>query len=120
MAVKIINGFIGAINLAISVINAIPGVSIKKLTKLEAPQLEKGGVLKKGQVGILEGNGAEAVVPLEKNTGWLDKIAERLNARTGDGAPIYLQVDGRTFAEITLDTLNELTRQRGRLDLILG
>jgi hypothetical protein len=29
-------------------------------------------------VGILEGNGAEAVVPLEKNTRWLDEIASRI------------------------------------------
>ena len=48
--------------------NAIPGVNISKLNKLDVPQLEEGGVLKKGQVGLLEGNGAEAVVPLEKNT----------------------------------------------------
>lgn len=42
-AIGIINGFISAINLAISVINAIPGVSIKKLDKLEVPQLAEGG-----------------------------------------------------------------------------
>jgi hypothetical protein len=115
-ATGVINGFISSINFAIGIINAIPGVNISKLSKLEVPQLERGGVLKKGQVGLLEGNGAEAVVPLEKNTGWLDKIAERLNASTG-GAPIYLQVDGKTFAEISVDSINALTRQRGSLAL---
>lgn len=44
----------------------------------EIPYLEEGGVLKKGQVGLLEGKGAEAVVPLERNTGWIDKISEKL------------------------------------------
>ena len=42
MAVKIINGFISAINVAISVINAIPGVNIKKLDKLEVPSFDVG------------------------------------------------------------------------------
>lgn len=89
VACGIINGFISAINAAIGLINAIPGVNISKLNKLDVPQLEEGGVLKKGQVGLLEGNGAEAVVPLEKNTGWLTRIADMLDTRmAGRGALI--------------------------------
>jgi len=42
MAVKIINGFISAINIAIDVINAIPGVSISRLKKLEVPSFDVG------------------------------------------------------------------------------
>ena len=80
-ACNIINGFISAINSAIGIINKIPGVEISKLKKLEVPEMEQGGVLKKGQVGLLEGNGAEAVVPLEKNTGWLTRIADMLDTK---------------------------------------
>lgn len=88
-ACRIINGFISAINGAIGIINKIPGVDISKLSKLDVPQMEEGGVLKKGQVGLLEGNGAEAVVPLEKNTGWLTRIADMLDTRmAGRGALI--------------------------------
>lgn len=88
-ACRIINGFISAINGAIGIINKIPGVDISKLSKLDVPQMEQGGVLKKGQVGLLEGNGAEAVVPLEKNTGWLTRIADMLDTRmAGRGALI--------------------------------
>lgn len=78
-AVKIINGFISAINAAISVINAIPGVKISKLDKLEVPQLYEGGVLKKGQVGLLEGKGAEAVVPLDRNKKWIARTAQDMS-----------------------------------------
>jgi phage-related minor tail protein len=119
VAVKIINGFISAINAVIGVINAIPGVNIKKLSKLNVPQLEKGGVLKKGQVGLLEGNGTEAVVPLEKNTGWLDKIAERLNNGLG-GAPIYLMVDKRVLGVVSAEGINDITRQTGSIPLVLA
>jgi TP901 family phage tail tape measure protein len=44
----------------------------------QIPELARGGVLKRGQIGLLEGNGSEAVVPLEKNTRWLDEIASRI------------------------------------------
>lgn len=86
-ATGIINGFIRAINSAISVLNKIPKVSISRIDELDAPQLAEGGVLKRGQVGILEGNGAEAVVPLEKNTGWIRKVAEDMADITG-GTPV--------------------------------
>ena len=32
-----------------------------------------------GQKGLLEGKGDEAVVPLEKSEGWLNKLAEKIN-----------------------------------------
>ena len=73
-ATRIINGFISAINFAISVINAIPGVSISKISPLSAPALAQGGILKKGEIGLLEGNGAEAVVPLDQNKAWIHAV----------------------------------------------
>lgn len=45
-AISIINGFISAINFAIGIISKIPGVSINKLDKLEAPQLAQGGYVR--------------------------------------------------------------------------
>lgn len=44
----------------------------------QIPELARGGVLKRGQVGLLEGDGAEAVVPLENNAGWIRKTAADL------------------------------------------
>lgn len=79
-AIGIINGFIGAINAVIGVINKIPGVSLSKISKLGVPQLERGGVLAKGQVGLLEGNGAEAVVPLDENEKWIAAVAREMKA----------------------------------------
>lgn len=103
----VVNGIIGGINKVISVpFNAINGALKKirdisilgvepfkdKIKTIDVPQiplLEHGGVLKKGQIGLLEGNGDEAVVPLEKNTGWLDEIASRLKRKTGIGGGSY-------------------------------
>ena len=78
------------------------------------PELAKGGVLKRGQVGLLEGDGAEAVVPLEKNTKWLDRIAERLNGK-------LLGLSGVSLSDISSNTMgikspyNNLKRNVGEV-----
>lgn len=77
--IGLINGAIGAINsISVDIPKWVPvfggkhfGLDIPKI-----PYLEKGGVLKKGQVGLLEGNGAEAVVPLEKNKAWIRAVTK--------------------------------------------
>ena len=45
------------------------------------PMLAQGGVLKKGQMALLEGQGDEAVIPLSQNTEWIDKVADKLSAK---------------------------------------
>lgn len=76
---KSVNKGIGLINDAIGLANKLPGVSIGKVSKVSLPRLARGGVLEKGQVGLLEGSGAEAVVPLEHNRAWLSRVAEDLH-----------------------------------------
>jgi hypothetical protein len=58
-------------------------------------------------------------VPLEKNTQWMDKLATMLSDRMGSGTPIVLQVDGKTFAQTSVNAINQLTKQQGRLGLNL-
>ena len=74
-----VNKGIGLINDAIGLANKLPGVDIGKVSKVSLPKLARGGVLEKGQVGLLEGSGAEAVVPLEHNRAWLSRVAEDLH-----------------------------------------
>ena len=71
-----------------------------------------------GGIGGLGENGAEAIVPLEKNTEWLTKIADMLTERMGGGSMnITLEVDGKTFGEVAVDSINSLTKMRGSLPL---
>lgn len=86
---KMANGVISAINGLISGINGIISkagsllgikVSIPSISKLSLPRLEQGGILEKGQVGLLEGNGAEAVVPLDQNRAWISAVAQDMKA----------------------------------------
>lgn len=79
----------------------------------------KGGVFDKptlfgygGSLGGLGEAGAEAVVPLERNLGWLDKLATMLNEKQGN-KPIYLVVDKRILGQVSADGINEITRATG-------
>lgn len=92
----VVNVIIRGINKVVSlpldglngILNSIQGLSFLGISPFswlswrapipQIPELERGGVLKRGQVGLLEGNGAEAVVPLEKNAAWIKKTAEDL------------------------------------------
>lgn len=66
-AAGIINGFISAINFAIGIINAIPGVKIGKLSEMDVPQLAEGGVATQATKAVVgEGSEPEAIMPLSK------------------------------------------------------
>lgn len=78
----------------------------------------KGGVFDKPTVvsGLGEA-GAEAIVPLENNPKWIDAIAKRLAGE--QAATIVLNVDGKTFAQTAVTSINNLTRAQNRLGLNL-
>jgi phage-related protein len=85
---------------------------ISEISVPEIPELEYGGVLKKGQIGLLEGKGAEAVVPLEKNLGWIKKIAAELSRslnisgiKGGAAALAYGGASGGTTSSINRSTV---------------
>lgn len=70
-----LNAFVKGIN-KIKVPDWVPGVGGKGINIPLIPKLEEGGVLERGQVGLLEGNGAEAVVPLDQNKAWISAVAK--------------------------------------------
>lgn len=84
-AIDGLNGLIAGLNKAISLAGSLLGLSIQipTIPKLNLPRLEEGGILEKGQMGFLEGNGAEAVVPLDQNRAWISAVAKDMNAEFG-------------------------------------
>ena len=102
---RIINTGVSLINGAIGIINTIPGVNIGKLSNLNLPRLARGGIVDEPTVAQIGEDGAEAVVPLERNTGWIDrlsqKVAQSIVVQTGQG-------DGNVSLDRVLDKMDEL------------
>lgn len=101
-------------------------ISPPRVPKFSVDWYARGGVFDKptlftsgGRLGGLGEAGAEAIVPLENNTQWLNKIADRLSDKLGGGRNIVLQVDGKTFGQISVDSINALTKQTGNLPLVI-
>ena len=116
------NGFKAPINFIISGINKflsglnnikipdwVPVVGGKGFHISTIPYLAKGGVLERGQTGFLEGDGAEAVVPLENNRRWIRAVAEDMNGAIGGSHVEALLSD-------ILDKLIDLTNMGIYLD----
>jgi phage-related minor tail protein len=101
---NVINGGIDLINGAINLINEIPGVNISKIQGLSLPRLARGGIVNRPTFAEIGEDGAEAIIPLEKNTEWLDKVAQRLDRNN----PIANNAEVLTALDRIYDRLNRL------------
>ena len=86
-----LNVFIKGLN-KIKIPSWVPGVGGKGLNFDTIDKLAQGGVLKRGQVGLLEGSGAEAVVPLEKNREWIARVVDEFKKQL-DLSDLRIKVD---------------------------
>ena len=130
LAVKLFKGWKGSVAKALGLTNLwsrftikLPKVSVSwygspvKLPHFSLKWNAKGGILDGAQIFGMAGNtllgggeaGREAVLPLESNTGWMDKIADRVAQRVGESGrggnqPIVVKVmlDGKQVAESTV------------------
>lgn len=84
-----VNGIVDSLNKLIDGLNKVVSAAgkalglawkVPSLGKVSLPRLEKGGILEAGQMGFLEGNGAEAVVPLDRNSAWISAVAKDMEA----------------------------------------
>lgn len=80
-----INLIPNALNGALDVINKLPGINIPSVPTVSLPRLAKGGIVDKSTLAEIGENGAEAVIPLEKNKAGLKKIASLLSKEMGGG-----------------------------------
>lgn len=75
--IKFLNTLIGAINAVGDGLGFISGGALHfEVSKI--PYLAKGGVVESPTLAMIGEAGKEAVLPLENNTEWLDKIADKL------------------------------------------
>lgn len=108
-----INKAIGLINGAIGIINKIPAVNIPTIETLNLPRLAKGGVVNTPTIAEIGENGAEAVVPLEKNTEWINKLADKISEKINTD-------DTGKYADVTRNWVitSQLTKLNSELDSV--
>ena len=67
-----------------ALLTAAAGVQTAQIAAQQfVPMFAKGGIVDKPTLGIFGENGKEAFVPLERNTEWMDTLAERINGKDG-------------------------------------
>ena len=116
--IRLLNKFIDGIN-GISIPDWVPEFGGKSINIKKISELEQGGVLKRGQVGFLEGNGAEAVVPLEKNKKWIAAVTSDLkrslkaDGMVGGGTTTI----GGNTSNVTFNQYNNSPRALSRLEI---
>jgi hypothetical protein len=92
----------------------LPTISVPQI-----PKLARGGIVDQATLALIGERGKEAVVPLENNTEWIDKLVERLTSRQQAPSKIVLMLDGKELGWANINTINNITRQTGALQLQL-
>ncbi len=102
-----INSFIAGLN-HIKVPDWVPGVGGKGINIPKIPKLAEGGVVDKPTSAIIGEAGKEAVIPLERNTSWMDDLAEKINTGNNDSPQhITINVGDDTLIDKVIDGTNK-------------
>ena len=99
-----LNALIRAINKIIDTLKNIDVFGVQPFSWMNnIPQLAKGGIVNnpgRGVTATVGEAGAEAVLPLEKNTDWMDALADKLAQKIGAGdITVMLKLDSKTLSK---------------------
>lgn len=88
-----INAFISGLN-KIKIPDWVPAVGGKGINIPKIPKLARGGIIDSPTIAMVGEAGKEAVMPLERNTSWINQLADKLADKIGgnNSNPIQLVV----------------------------
>ena len=94
------------------------GFNFSMSTAPHIPMLAKGGIATSDTLAHIGENGyREAVLPLDRNTQWMDAVADRVISRM-PSQKVVLQIDGRELGWATIGAINGITSDTGKLQLL--
>lgn len=117
-----VNWFVGGINKALSIGKKLGiDLSIPEIPEVKLPRAAKGTIVSKATNLTVGEDGAEAVVPLQRHTEWIDVLASKLAAKTagltggsGGGSAIFqFYIGGRKITEYVVKDINQIIRENG-------
>ena len=106
-----LNALIRGLNKIIDTLKNIDVFGVQPFSWMSnIPQLAKGGIVNnpgRGVTATVGEAGAEAVLPLENNTDWMDALAERLASKIGVGdITVVLKLDSKTLSKEVIKATN--------------
>ena len=121
---KAINAIVKNLNkIKISIPSWVPNIGGRSfgisLSTVSIPRLAKGGIAVGSTLANIGEAGREAVLPLDNNTQWMDKLADRIAARNSSPTKVVLKVGERELGYAVIDAINRNTKQTGGLKLQL-
>lgn len=117
---KTINGLLNKVR-SVSILGAKPFSGLWDKNPLPVPEipvnwLAKGGIVNRATLSVIGEAGREAVVPLEHNTGWMDKLSNKLASsivgmisgmNNRGSQAIYLYIDGEEVKNVVVKRINQ-------------
>ena len=130
---KMIGGLETALNVVVDMINNIKITNpftgddiwsphLNRMSFSRIPKLARGGIVDEPTLSLIGEQGKEAVVPLENNTEWMDKMAQKVvgmmtavNSLNNDSITINVtsELNGKEIANATIKDLNLESIRRG-------
>lgn len=77
------------------------------------PKFATGGVFSSPTAGIIAEAGREAVLPLDRNTGWMDRLASKIDQ--GGGGDVYVTVQNVYDGEVVSEKTTRVQRRTSRI-----
>lgn len=132
--IAMINGVISAINGMISGLNSLhidmpdwlPEIGGKSFSMHipsipKVPYLATGGIIDSPTLAMVGEAGKEAVMPLERNTGWIDNLAGQIASKIGgnsssvstssDSGDLVFLLDGEVLGKVAISQLRKMKKQ---------
>lgn len=111
-----INNIIDKINSFLRTIRSvkIPGIAPNGIQVPNIPRLATGGVIESPTYALLGEAGREVVMPLEKNTGWINELANAIGNRGGSGnMNLVVKIGEDKIFEKAIDYINDKSMRSG-------
>lgn len=84
-------------------LNPFSGLNVKlpsfNVSSLWSGKHATGGITNGPSIGMIGEAGREAVLPLDRNTGWMDELAGKINSKSSGGGSTQLVIDASSFTK---------------------
>ena len=102
-----INGILRGVH-DINILGVQPFGWVGTISVPQIPKLAKGGIVDRTTIAMIGEQGKEAIVPLENNTTWIDKLSNEIAEKTGsEPVHVTVKIGEDTLIDKVIEGINE-------------